>query len=76
MLHDYSSESASTELNPVSISTYLSSPPVTWAEIDRAGGLLAYWSHEMGKGSPLARMALGILTAPGMYPQDGRFFTY
>ena len=76
VLHDYKAASMGTVPNPVSISTYLSSPPVTVAEIDQAGGLLTYWSHEMGQGSSLARMALDILTAPGACCTNSQLSTY
>jgi hypothetical protein len=52
---------------PDSVSAYLASPLISKTEIDRMGGLLGYWSYELARGSPLARMALDILTAPGTY---------
>lgn len=50
-----------------SITAYLASPPVHPIEIKWMGGLLGYWTFELNRGSPLARMALGVLTSPGKF---------
>lgn len=75
MLHDTGAASVNTAPTPALISTYLSTPPVSRADIDRVGGLLTYWSHEMGRGSTLARMALDILTAPASSVDAERAFS-
>jgi hypothetical protein len=61
--------SAGTTINSVSapdpLSRYLSLPTINKSEIDRMGGLIKYWSRDEEQSSPLARMALDVLTAPG-----------
>jgi hypothetical protein len=52
---------------PDAVATYLASPPISKTEVERMGGLIRYWTHELDGGTPLARMALDILTSPGMF---------
>lgn len=55
------------EVDPDTIEAYLAAGPVHKADIDAAGGYLAYWEQAKGARPRLSRMALDFLTAPGMY---------
>lgn len=46
--------------------TYFGLPPISQDAVQRMGAVLKYWVREEGHGSPLARVALDVLTAPGM----------
>ncbi|CCO32972.1 hypothetical protein BN14_07039 [Rhizoctonia solani AG-1 IB] len=56
------------------LAIYLSSPPVTKAEVEEIG-LLAYWQRELNRSVPLARMALDILSAPASSVDAERAFS-
>ncbi|CAE6469526.1 unnamed protein product [Rhizoctonia solani] len=47
------------------VTTYLGSPVISKASVDEMGGVLSYWVNEQKRGSPLGRVALDLLTAPG-----------
>lgn len=50
-----------------SLSAYLTSPVLNKDDIERMGGIMAYWTAEKGRGCRFADMALDILTAPGTW---------
>ncbi|KAG8735176.1 hypothetical protein FRC11_003389 [Ceratobasidium sp. 423] len=54
------------------VTAYLGSPVVDKASVDRMGGVLSYWINEQKRGSPLARVALDLLTAPASSVDPGR----
>lgn len=48
--------------------TYFGLPLVERDVVQRMGGVLEYWVREESHGSSLARVALDVLTAPGVLP--------
>ncbi|KAG9077535.1 hypothetical protein FS749_010569 [Ceratobasidium sp. UAMH 11750] len=57
------------------IDAYLASPLVAKDNKVKDGGLLAYWTREQSQGSPIAEMALDILTAPASSVDAERAFS-
>ncbi|KAG8778879.1 hypothetical protein FRC12_024762 [Ceratobasidium sp. 428] len=58
-----------------SVSEYLSSPPLKKESVEEMGGVLSYWDRERERGSPLARLAMDILTAPASSVDAERAFS-
>ncbi|QRV81253.1 Phycobiliprotein ApcE [Ceratobasidium sp. AG-Ba] len=57
------------------IDIYLTSDLISQEEIESCGGLLAHWMREQTRGSPLAEMALDILTSPASSVDAERAFS-
>ncbi|KAG8769320.1 hypothetical protein FRC12_005039 [Ceratobasidium sp. 428] len=57
------------------IDLYLASELISKQEIEKTGGLLAHWMREQARGSPIAAMALDILTAPASSVDAERAFS-
>ncbi|KAG9119566.1 hypothetical protein FRC07_005355, partial [Ceratobasidium sp. 392] len=58
-----------------SVSAYLNSPPISKESVLQMGGILHYWVREKERGSPVARVALDILTAPASSVDAERAFS-
>ncbi|KAG8733478.1 hypothetical protein FRC11_005942 [Ceratobasidium sp. 423] len=57
------------------LNTYLSMPPIPKNGIERAGGLIQYWTRDAELGSDFARMALDVLTSPASSVDAERAFS-
>ncbi|KEP49957.1 hAT family dimerization protein [Rhizoctonia solani 123E] len=58
-----------------SMETYLSSPAMPKSYIDQAGGLMEWWAAQEKSGSPVARMALDVLSSPATSVDAERAFS-